>query len=47
VQGALVVAMKTGALQMRGPSVLRHYEGRSGQLPDGWFPTGESARVTG
>jgi acyl-CoA synthetase (AMP-forming)/AMP-acid ligase II len=37
----------TGALQMRGPSVLRGYEGASGAgpLPGGWFPTGDLAKV--
>jgi acyl-CoA synthetase (AMP-forming)/AMP-acid ligase II len=48
---------QTGALQMRGPSVLRHYEGQpvtlgetlkppgAGPLPGGWFATGDLARV--
>ena len=37
----------TGALQMRGPSVLRQYEGApgAGPLPGGWFPTGDLAKV--
>jgi acyl-CoA synthetase (AMP-forming)/AMP-acid ligase II len=48
---------ETGALQMRGASVLRGYEGREGalpgqrwgapapQTPGGWFPTGDLAKV--
>jgi acyl-CoA synthetase (AMP-forming)/AMP-acid ligase II len=38
---------QTGALQMRGPSVLRRYEGQAGAgpLPGGWFATGDLARV--
>jgi acyl-CoA synthetase (AMP-forming)/AMP-acid ligase II len=37
----------TGALQMRGPAVLRGYEGQpgAGPLPGGWFPTGDLAKV--
>ena len=37
----------TGALQMRGPGVLRKYEGApgAGPLPGGWFATGDLARV--
>jgi acyl-CoA synthetase (AMP-forming)/AMP-acid ligase II len=37
----------TGALQMRGDSVLRKYEGApgAGPLPGGWFPTGDLAQV--
>jgi acyl-CoA synthetase (AMP-forming)/AMP-acid ligase II len=37
----------TGSLQLRGPSVLQHYEGAPGAdpLPEGWFPTGDLARV--
>jgi acyl-CoA synthetase (AMP-forming)/AMP-acid ligase II len=37
----------TGALQIRGPSVLRGYEGapEAGPSADGWFPTGDLARV--
>lgn len=40
---------KAGALQVRGPGVLRRYEGAraagAGPLPDGWFPTGDLAKV--
>jgi acyl-CoA synthetase (AMP-forming)/AMP-acid ligase II len=38
---------RPGALQVRGPGVLRGYEGTpsSGPLPGGWFPTGDLARV--
>src|SRR5262249_14162950 len=40
---------KAGALQVRGPGVLRRYEGAraagAGTLPDGWFPTGDLAKV--
>jgi long-chain acyl-CoA synthetase len=37
----------TGALQMRGPAVLRGYEGtpNAGPLPDGWFVTGDLAKL--
>jgi acyl-CoA synthetase (AMP-forming)/AMP-acid ligase II len=37
----------TGALQLRGPSVLSGYEGApaAGPLPGGWFPTGDLAKL--
>src|SRR5262249_46475498 len=38
---------KPGALQMRGTSVLRRYEGNpdASPPPDGWFETGDLAKV--
>jgi acyl-CoA synthetase (AMP-forming)/AMP-acid ligase II len=46
-QGRALAWGEAGSLQMRGPSVLRRYEGSAdaSPLPDGWFPTGDLAKV--
>lgn len=45
--GKPVRAGKVGELQFRGPGVLQHYEGHesAGPAADGWFPSGDHARM--